>query len=580
MGNETAKRSTGGSQAPRVLDRRAETIAATAVDTIAEELPSTSSTTPPQRSRQQANTPPPPGYDAAHAPDRYDLAERRVGKRLDGKWTLDSLLGVGGMAAVYAATHRNGARAAIKLLPFSMATGPEVCQRLLREGYLANKIQHPAVVRVLDDHIDYDEEHAYIVMELLEGETARQRFERAGPFAPLQALELMIELCDCLKAAHAANVIHRDIKPENLFLTSDGLKVLDFGIARALDAASSLTQTGTSLGTPAYMSPEQARGKQREVTARSDIYSVGATLLFLLTGETMHDGENPMELMVRAAWTPAPRAKKRCSGLPDPIAEVIDRCCAFEPKDRYADSDAVLAALEGVSRRLSSAPPPMLNQLVLSPPEDGELPPPRYDHLAETLDATSPASSPSPPLKPALSWPWVATAGVFVLGAAWALSSSTEKVGNERPAAELSTSVEPAPHSDTEPKPTPTAPLAEQNADAELTAEPTPPLANKPPPVPPGAATIVLPTNKNAATPAHLTPRPPTDFGAKRSRASTDPSPPTAALPPRPKPTVVSVSGNDSKTGASKPAPRPAPSSPPDSSRQSKHIDIDYSNIP
>jgi serine/threonine-protein kinase len=305
----------------------------------------------------------------ALAPNKIDLASRRIGKTLDDKWRLERLLGVGGMAAVYAATHRNGARAAIKLLPFTLATGPEVCQRLLREGYLANRIQHPAVVRVLDDHIDYDKEHAYIVMELLEGETARQRVERLGPVAPAGAVAMVLELVDCLEAAHASNVIHRDIKPENLYLTSDSLKVLDFGIARALDGNSSLTQTGTSLGTPAYMAPEQARGKQDEISPRSDLYSVGATLLFLLTGETIHHGENALELMVRAAWTPALPAQKICEALPDPLAEIIDRCCAFDPADRYPDAASLriaLKALSGLSDR--ALPHTTLTRLTSRPP--------------------------------------------------------------------------------------------------------------------------------------------------------------------------------------------------------------------
>ncbi len=297
-------------------------------------------------------------------PNKIDLANRRLGMILDDKWKLDRLLGVGGMAAVYAATHRNGAQAAIKLLPFSMATGPEVCQRLLREGYLANRIQHSAVARVLDDHIDYAKEHAYIVMELLDGETARQRVERLGPFRPRQAVALMQELADCLAAAHAANVIHRDIKPENLFLTENGLKVLDFGIARALDGNSSLTQTGTSLGTPAYMSPEQARGKQADIGPRSDLYSVGATLLFLLTGQTPHRGENALELMVRAAWTPAESARKLCPGLPEALADVIDRCCAFEPAERYQSAQELRDALD----RLTNLPQaPLTLELTFTP---------------------------------------------------------------------------------------------------------------------------------------------------------------------------------------------------------------------
>jgi eukaryotic-like serine/threonine-protein kinase len=291
--------------------------------------------------RQAANVSPLPT-----PPSRWDLARRRLGLMLNDKWHLDELLGVGGMAAVYAATHRNGSRVAIKLLPFSLATGPEVCQRLLREGYLANRISHPAVVRVLDDHIDYEREHAYLVMDLLDGETARQRFDAIGTFDVVTALDLTIELADCLQAAHAANIIHRDIKPENLFLTRDGLKVLDFGIARALDGNSSLTQTGTSLGTPAYMSPEQARGKQAELSVRSDIYSVGATLFFLLTGETLHTGENPMELMVKVAWTPTPPVLSLCPNLPEAVAVMIDRCCAFESAERYPDATTLKQALE------------------------------------------------------------------------------------------------------------------------------------------------------------------------------------------------------------------------------------------
>jgi len=180
-----------------------------------------------------------------------DPANRRVGSILDGKWTLEALLGVGGMAAVYAATHRNGARAAIKLFPFSVTTSPEFAERILREGYLANKIGHPSVVRVLDDHLDREREYAYLVMELLEGETAREHIERLGPMTPFDAVNYVIDLCECLNAAHDKGVVHRDIKPENLFLTTENrLKVLDFGVARALDGSSS-TRTGSMLGTPA-----------------------------------------------------------------------------------------------------------------------------------------------------------------------------------------------------------------------------------------------------------------------------------------------------------------------------------------
>jgi serine/threonine-protein kinase len=290
----------------------------------------------------------------------FDPATRRVGSILDGKWTLESLLGVGGMAAVYAATHRNGARAAIKLFPFSVTTSPEFAERILREGYLANKIGHPSVVRVLDDHLDREREYAYLVMELLEGETARERIERLGPMTPLEAVNYVIELCECLQAAHEKGVVHRDIKPENLFLTTeDRLKVLDFGVARALDGSSS-TRTGSMLGTPAYMSPEQARGRPSEISPRSDIYSTGATLLFLLSGDFLHDGESAQEIMVRAAWTPAERVSDRGLGLPDVVASIIDKACAFEPKARYESAGKMKADLVAARDVLAITSPPAL----------------------------------------------------------------------------------------------------------------------------------------------------------------------------------------------------------------------------
>ncbi len=287
-----------------------------------------------------------------------DPAGRRVGSLLDGKWTLDRVLGVGGMAAVYAATHRNGARAAIKLFPFSVTTSAEFAERILREGVLANKIGHPAVVRVLDDHLDREHEYAYLVMELLDGETARQRVERTGPMAPLEAIGYTLELLECLAAAHAKGVVHRDIKPENIFLTSEGeLKVLDFGVARALDGtSSSVTRTGAMLGTPAYMSPEQARGRPSEISPRSDVYSVGATLLFMLAGDFMHEGESAQEIMVRAAWTPARRVVERGLGLPESLARVIDRACEFDAENRYDSAREMRDVLVEVKGEIALRP--------------------------------------------------------------------------------------------------------------------------------------------------------------------------------------------------------------------------------
>src|SRR5215469_9584053 len=164
-------------------------------------------------------------------------ARSRIGMVLQDKWRLDSLLGVGGMAAVYAATHRNGKRVAVKMLHPELSHDEEVKRRFLQEGYAANTIQHEGAVSVLDDDVAGDGS-AFIVMELLEGETVEARWERSGRHLPVrEVLAIVDQALEVLAAAHAKSVVHRDVKPENLFVTRAGvLKVLDFGIARVLEA--------------------------------------------------------------------------------------------------------------------------------------------------------------------------------------------------------------------------------------------------------------------------------------------------------------------------------------------------------
>ena len=334
-------------------------------------------------------TPMEPGI--SEGKERFEQASQIVGTILDDKWMLNRLLGVGGMAAVYAATHRNGMRAAIKLMRFGIHTTKHVCERFLQEGYLANRVQHPAVVNVLDDSIDYEAQHAYLVMDLLHGETVRQRIDYHGPMRPHEAVSYMIELAECLSAAHAQMVVHRDIKPDNLFISEKGLRVLDFGIARAIDERSQLTQTGTSLGTPAYMSPEQARGKTQAVGPTTDIYAAGSTLFYMLTGETLHEGENAQEIMMNAAWGPPPPAKRRCPKLPTALASVIDHAVAFNQEERIQSArefaqalNSCLDDLAGLDALERSSCTPMGGIVIPTRPV--------YNPNAETLSTTpSPA---------------------------------------------------------------------------------------------------------------------------------------------------------------------------------------------
>ncbi|MGH7280016.1 MAG: serine/threonine-protein kinase, partial [Polyangiaceae bacterium] len=215
-------------------------------------------------------------------------ANERLGTTLRGKYRLDAVLGIGGMAVVYRATHRNRAEFAVKMLFRELSHDGETRARFLREGYAANSVKHPGVVMVVDDDVSEDGT-AFLVMELLWGLSVEDLIERAGGALPAAAVAMIgWQLLDVLAAAHAAGIVHRDIKPANLFITTQGvLKVLDFGIARVRDAASlgaRATRSGVSFGTPAFMSPEQALGKTEELDHRTDIWSAGATMFTALTG--------------------------------------------------------------------------------------------------------------------------------------------------------------------------------------------------------------------------------------------------------------------------------------------------------
>src|SRR5580658_10205645 len=226
-------------------------------------------------------------------------ARGRIGVLLQDKWRLESLLGVGGMAAVYAATHRNGKRVAVKMLHEEFSHDEDVRMRFLQEGYAANTIQHEGAVSVLDDDMAPDGS-AFLVMELLEGETVEQRWEAHNRRLPLdETLSMTDSLLDVLCAAHAKSVIHRDVKPDNLFVTRGGvLKVLDFGIAKVFERRESRTTTtraGTVMGTPAFMAPEQARARWDEVDARTDLWAVGATMFTLVSGRYVHEAPSSQE---------------------------------------------------------------------------------------------------------------------------------------------------------------------------------------------------------------------------------------------------------------------------------------------
>lgn len=285
-------------------------------------------------------------------------AKERLGRVLLGKYRLDRVLGVGGMAAVYAATHRNRKRFAVKMLHPELSTRDDLRARFVREGYVVNSVDHPAVVSVIDDDAD-EQGTAFLVMELLDGESFETLLGEERRRIPVPAaLYAAHELLDALEAAHRKGVLHRDVKPANLFATRQGaVKVLDFGIARLRDvtAPAKSTRAGAMLGTPAFMAKEQALGETERVDERTDVWAAGATLFTLLTGELVHRGDNARQVMVRAATEPPRDIAGLAPELAPEVIELVRRALRVEKDERFESAAAMRDAVRRAHEDLFGA---------------------------------------------------------------------------------------------------------------------------------------------------------------------------------------------------------------------------------
>ena len=312
-------------------------------------------------------------------------AEARIGSFIKDKWQLDRLLGVGGMACVYAATHRNKKRAALKMLHRELSSDPAIRERFLREGYLANSVGHRGAVAVDDDDVAEDGS-AFIVMELLDGETLDQRWRRKDRCLPLEEVLIVGEqVLETLAAAHDQGVVHRDLKPENLFLTRDGVvKLLDFGIGRLkeMKGLPSTTLSGAAMGTPAFMAPEQARGRWDEVDGQTDLWALGATLFTLLAGEYVHEGETVNETLALAVTQPARSIRALRPDLPPAAAAFIDRSLQYAKPQRFADARAMQAELRRVQAELFAPGPNQATRLSV-PDAEPSRPLPRVEPASD-----------------------------------------------------------------------------------------------------------------------------------------------------------------------------------------------------
>jgi tRNA A-37 threonylcarbamoyl transferase component Bud32 len=275
-------------------------------------------------------------------------AEALIGQDV-GHYRVTALIGSGGMGAVYLSVHPTiGSRVAIKVLHPEMARDREAVRRFFAEARAVNLIHHENIINILD-LAELPDGRSYIVMEYLEGEPLAAHLRQRGPLETAEALGIMFPVLAALDAAHEHGVVHRDLKPDNIFLTRGGhVKVLDFGIAKLepLTGESALTQTGAIIGTPMYMSPEQATGRTSEVDRRTDIYAAGVLLYEMLSGHTPFRATTLLELISKlVVEEPAPLRTHR-PDVTEELDAVVMHALAKERTARF-DSAAQMAAALG-----------------------------------------------------------------------------------------------------------------------------------------------------------------------------------------------------------------------------------------
>ncbi len=319
-----------------------------------------------------------------------------VGHTIDGKYRLDTMLGAGGMGTVYRATRLLiGDSVAVKLLHPEQVADTLAVERFRREAQAAARLKHQNAVTIYDFGVS-DDGLVYLVMELVEGRSLRDIIKQQGPLTPTAAVEIFNQVCAALDEAHRHNIIHRDVKPDNIMVntTPNGLsvKVLDFGIAKLRDlatTASSLTQTGSVVGTPHYMSPEQCLGE--ELDHRSDIYSLGVVLYEALTGILPFNSPTPAAIVVQQVTQPPPPPRSINMSI-SPSVEAVVLGALEKPRNARPETAGALARQLSAAVQSDTVSPPTranLNAATSSTPMAGGVAP----GLAPTMQIATPRSS-------------------------------------------------------------------------------------------------------------------------------------------------------------------------------------------
>jgi serine/threonine-protein kinase len=313
-----------------------------------------------------------------------------------GPYTLERLLGQGGYAFVFAGRQPDGTPVAIKVLKPRYAGDPQFESRFRNESGIAAKLQHANIIRIRS--VARTGEHVYFAMDLC-ADSLGARIAREGPLPEDAILHLAGDIAAALEFAHQQGVIHRDLKPDNVLIRSDGAAVLtDFGIARAISGYTASTGVNMTIGTPHYISPEQAQG--RPLDQRVDFYALGVTLYKAATGEVPFSATDWFELARMHVEDPPPSPRAKRPELSKRFEHVVLKCLAKHPDDRYANAAELRADLADAERR-QPAPPPALGTAPHTKPQREAAPPP-----------------PPQPAEPSLLRQWLliaAVVGVVVL---------------------------------------------------------------------------------------------------------------------------------------------------------------------
>jgi tetratricopeptide (TPR) repeat protein/predicted Ser/Thr protein kinase len=272
-----------------------------------------------------------------------ELVQLSPGTSIGSRYEIVRLLGQGGMGAVYQAHDKELERqVAIKVIRADMASNPEILRRFKQELILARQITHKNVIRIFD--LGQADGIKFITMEYIEGENLQVVLRRKKKLDPTEATNILAQVCRALEAAHNEGVIHRDLKPQNIMLDKTGRAyVMDFGIARSMLSAG-MTQTGALIGTPDYMSPEQAKGQTLD--ARSDLFSIGIIFYEMLSGQVPFDAETTMAKLWKRTNEPARPLDELDKTIPKPLSDIVRKCLEIDPQKRFASVGELLHRIE------------------------------------------------------------------------------------------------------------------------------------------------------------------------------------------------------------------------------------------